>query len=162
VLVALIVACVRCDAHIRWSLLHMCRSLLPFLARKQRLARQPFGQLFNTRTRTAGTRAQPVSYVSFFFGLVFPTSCSLPRGPTPLSHVIYLRKGLATMVAGRSRGKVRCLVFRVQGHVVSNTSHTLCTSFQTLRSSGIWTETQTWYTCSARWSLPPTTKTCCL
>jgi len=39
-----------------------------------------------------------------------------------------------------------CLVLRVhwlQGHVVSNTSHTLCTSFPTLLSSSVWTETQT-------------------
>jgi len=47
------------------------------------------------------------------------------------------------------------LVLRVQGHVVSNTRHTLCTPFSTLLSSSIWTDTQTWYTCSVRWSLPP-------
>jgi len=38
---------------------------------------------------------------------------------------------------------------------VSNTSHTLCTSFPTLLSSSVWTDTQTWYTCSIRWSLLP-------
>jgi len=48
-----------------------------------------------------------------------------------------------------------CLVLRVQGHVVSNTSHTLCAPFQTLLSSSVWTDTQTWYTCSVRWSLSP-------
>jgi len=47
-----------------------------------------------------------------------------------------------------------CLVLRVQGHVVSNTSHTLCPPFPTLLSSSIWNDTQTWYTCSVRWSLP--------
>jgi len=46
------------------------------------------------------------------------------------------------------------LVLRVQGHV-SNTRHTLCTPFSTLLSSSIWTDTQLWYTCSVRWSLPP-------
>jgi len=45
------------------------------------------------------------------------------------------------------------MVLRVQGHIVSNTSHTLCTLFPTLLSSSVWTETQTWYTCSVRWSL---------
>jgi len=48
-----------------------------------------------------------------------------------------------------------CLVLRVHGHVVSDTSHTLCTPFPTLLSSIVWTDTQTWYTCSGRWSLPP-------
>jgi len=50
-----------------------------------------------------------------------------------------------------------CLIRRVQGHVVSNASHTLCTPFPTLLSSSlsIWTDTQTWYTCSVRLSLPP-------
>ena len=47
-----------------------------------------------------------------------------------------------------------CLVLRVQGHVVSNTMHTLCTPFATLLSSSVWTDTQTLYTCSVRWSLP--------
>ena len=46
----------------------------------------------------------------------------------------------------------RCPVLQVQGHVVSNTSHTLCTPFPTLLSSSVWTDTQTWYT----------SKTCCL
>jgi len=48
-----------------------------------------------------------------------------------------------------------CLVLRVHGHVVSDTSHTLCTPFPTLLSSSVWTDTQIWYTCSVRWSLPP-------
>jgi len=48
-----------------------------------------------------------------------------------------------------------CLVLRVQGHIVSNTSHTLCTPFPTLLSSSVWIDTQTWYTCSVRWALPP-------
>jgi len=48
----------------------------------------------------------------------------------------------------------RCLVLRVHGHVVSDTSHTLCTPFLTLLSSSVWM-TQAWYTCSVRWSLPP-------
>jgi len=48
-----------------------------------------------------------------------------------------------------------CLVLRVHGHVVSDTSHTLCTPFPTLLSSSVWTDTQTWYTCIIRWSLPP-------
>ena len=39
---------------------------------------------------------------------------------------------------------------RVHGHVASNTSHTLCTPFPTLLSSSVWTDTQTWYTCSVR------------
>jgi len=47
-----------------------------------------------------------------------------------------------------------CLVLQVHGHVVSSTSHTLCTLFPTLLSSSIWTDTQTWYKCSVRWSLP--------
>ena len=58
-----------------------------------------------------------------------------------------LRK--ATMVAGNQEA-LGCLVLRVQGHVVSNTSHTLCTPFPTLLSSSVWTDTQTWYTCSVR------------
>ena len=48
-----------------------------------------------------------------------------------------------------------CLVLRVHGHVVSDTSHTLCTPFPTLLSSSVWTDTQTSYTCSVRWSIPP-------
>jgi len=48
-----------------------------------------------------------------------------------------------------------CLVLRVHGHVVSDTSHTLCTPFPMLLSSSAWTDIQTWYTCSVRWSLPP-------
>jgi len=48
-----------------------------------------------------------------------------------------------------------CLVLRVEGHVVSNTSHTLYTPFHTLLSSSVWTDTQTWYACSVKWSLPP-------
>jgi len=48
-----------------------------------------------------------------------------------------------------------CLVVRVHGHVVSTTSHTLCTPFPTLLSSSVWTDTQTWYTCSVRWTLTP-------
>jgi hypothetical protein len=48
-----------------------------------------------------------------------------------------------------------CLVLRVHGHVVSSTSHTLCTAFPTLLSSSVWTDKQTRYTCSVRWSLPP-------
>jgi len=48
-----------------------------------------------------------------------------------------------------------CLVLRVHGHVVSDTSHPLCTPFPTLLSSSVWTDTQTWYTCGVRWSLPP-------
>jgi len=47
-----------------------------------------------------------------------------------------------------------CLVLRVHGHVVSSTSHTLCTPSPTLLSSSVLTDTQTWYTCSVRWSLP--------
>ena len=42
------------------------------------------------------------------------------------------------------------MVLRVQGHIVSNTSHTLCTPFPTLLSSSEWNETQTWHTCSVR------------
>jgi len=48
------------------------------------------------------------------------------------------------------RKALGCLVLRVQGHVVSNTSHTLCTPFPTLLSSSVWTDTRTWYTCSVR------------
>ena len=47
------------------------------------------------------------------------------------------------------------LVLQVHGDVVSDTSHTLCTPFLTLLSSNVWTDTQTWYTCSVRRSLPP-------
>jgi len=36
-----------------------------------------------------------------------------------------------------------CVVLRVHGHVVFNTSHTLCTLFSTLLSSSIRTDTQT-------------------
>jgi len=49
-----------------------------------------------------------------------------------------------------------CLVLRVHGHAVSSTSHTLCTPFPTLLSSSVWTDTQTWYTCSVRRSLTTT------
>jgi len=45
---------------------------------------------------------------------------------------------------------LRCLVLLVQGHVVSTTSHTLCTPFSTLLGSSVWTDTQTWYACSVR------------
>ena len=38
---------------------------------------------------------------------------------------------------------------------MSNTSHTLCTPFPTLLSASVWTDKQTWYTRSVRWSLPP-------
>jgi len=48
-----------------------------------------------------------------------------------------------------------CLVLRVHGYVVSSTSHTLCTPFPTLLSSSVCNDTQTWYTCSDRWSLLP-------
>jgi len=48
-----------------------------------------------------------------------------------------------------------CLVLWVHGHVVSTTNHTLCTPFLMLFSSSVWTDIQTWYTCSVRWSLPP-------
>jgi len=51
-----------------------------------------------------------------------------------------------------------CLVLWVHDHVVSSTSHTLCTPFPTLLSSSVWTDTQTWYTCSVTWSLPPDIK----
>ena len=46
-----------------------------------------------------------------------------------------------------------CLVLQVYGHVVSSTSHTLCTPFPTLLSFSVWTDIQTWYSCSVRWSL---------
>jgi len=60
------------------------------------------------------------------------------------------------MVSQVDQESLGCPVLQVRGHEVTNTlSHTLCTPFPTLLSSSVWTDTQTWYSCSDRWSLPP-------
>ena len=60
------------------------------------------------------------------------------------------------MVAGRSTGSwMPSPSGSGSCSAESNTSHTLCTPFPTLLSSSVWTGTQTWYTCSVKWSLPP-------